>query len=166
MLATYLLSGILLLHVNIQLFSQEIEKGEQFHSDNFTGNYPDLPQINFEENDMGRPGNYFSVLPATVSFQNPNTNTRVIKTTSESISVYPNPIINGIINLQLTNQPPGEYGISLINKLGLVTISGKINHEEGSGTETIHLDRYSARGIYQLEVSGPDGCITNVNVIY
>ena len=82
----------------------------------------------------------------------------------QTISVYPNPVINGTINLQLTNQPAGEYGIRLLNKIGQVMISKQINHAEGSSTETIQLDKYSAHGIYQLEVAKPDGSKTNINV--
>ena len=84
----------------------------------------------------------------------------------QSISIYPNPVINGTINLQLTNQPAGEYGIRLFNKMGQVMISKQINHAEGSSTETIQLDKYSAHGIYQLEVTKPDGNKVNMNVIY
>ena len=82
------------------------------------------------------------------------------------MSIYPNPVRNGIINLQLTEQPPGTYGIRLLNKMGQVMLSKQINHTEGSSTETIQLDKYSPRGIYQLEVSGPDGNKVNMNVVY
>ena len=82
----------------------------------------------------------------------------------QSISIYPNPVSNGIINLQLNNQPPGIYGIRLLNKMGQVIISKQINHAEGSSTETIQLDKYIVHGIYQMEVSKPDGSKTNINV--
>jgi hypothetical protein len=83
-----------------------------------------------------------------------------------SISIYPNPVINGTINLQLTNQPAGVYGIRLFNKMGQVMISKQINHTEGSSTETIRLDKSSVRGIYQLEITKPDENKINMNVIY
>ena len=84
----------------------------------------------------------------------------------QNISVYPNPVTNGTINLHLTNEPGGIYGIRLLNKMGQVMISKQINHAEGSSTETIQLDKYSAHGIYQLEVTKPDGNKVNMNVIY
>ena len=84
----------------------------------------------------------------------------------QAISIYPNPVTNGTINLQLTNQPAGEYGIRLLNKMGQVMISKQINHDEGSSTETIQLNKYAAHGIYQLEVTKPDGSIININVMY
>jgi hypothetical protein len=82
------------------------------------------------------------------------------------ISIYPNPVSNGIINLQLTNQSPGEYGIRLLNKMGQVIISKQINHTAGSSTETIQLDKYTPHCIYQLEVTQPDGKKIDANVIY
>ena len=86
--------------------------------------------------------------------------------TKQAITVYPNPIKGGTINLQLNNQPSGEYGIRLLNKTGQVMISKQINHAEGSNTETIQLDKYAVHGIYQLEVTKPDGSKVSMNVIY
>ncbi|MEP6948564.1 MAG: T9SS type A sorting domain-containing protein [Ginsengibacter sp.] len=84
----------------------------------------------------------------------------------QMISIYPNPVTDGIINLQFTNEPAGNYGIRLLNKLGQVMISKQINHVEGNSTEMIQLDKYSAHGIYQLEVTRPDGKTVNIEVIY
>ena len=84
----------------------------------------------------------------------------------QRISVYPNPVVNGTINLQLANQPSGVYGIRLMNKLGQVMISKQINHAEGSSTETIQISRYAPHGIYQLEVTRPDATNVNITVLY
>jgi hypothetical protein len=84
----------------------------------------------------------------------------------QDISIYPNPVTNGIINLQLTNQPAGMYGLRLLNNMGQVMITKQINHAGGSSTETIQLDKYTAHGIYQLEVTKPDGSPTNINVTF
>jgi hypothetical protein len=84
---------------------------------------------------------------------------------NSTISVYPNPIQNQIINLQLISQPAGNYGIRLINKLGQVIISKQINHAGGTGTESIPLNKYVAKGIYQLEITKTDGSIVTMEVI-
>ena len=84
----------------------------------------------------------------------------------QSFSIYPNPVVDGRINLQLTNQPAGEYGIRLLNTLGQVIISKQINHAAGSSTETLQMDNYSAHGIYKLEITRPDGDAVTMNVIY
>ena len=82
----------------------------------------------------------------------------------QSISIYPNPVINGLINLQLTNEPEGSYGIRLLNKSGQVMITKQISHAKGSSAETIQLDKYAAHNIYQLEVTKPDHSQININV--
>ena len=82
------------------------------------------------------------------------------------ITISPNPITDGMIHLQLLNQPEGRYGIRLLNKLGQVIISSQVNHAEGSSTELIKWDYRLAHGIYQLEVTMPDGGVKNINVLY
>jgi hypothetical protein len=82
-----------------------------------------------------------------------------------TISIYPNPVKNGIINLQMTNQPAGNYGIRLFNKLGQVIISKQISHPGGTSIESIQLNKFVAKGIYQLEVTKTDGSIITMDVI-
>lgn len=86
--------------------------------------------------------------------------------TNPGISIYPNPVSNGIISLQLNNQPAGKFGIRLLNKSGQVIMQKQIEHADGSSTETIALDKYAPHGIYQLEVTKPDGSKSNINVVY
>ena len=71
------------------------------------------------------------------------------------LTVYPNLILNGIINIQFTNQPQGVYGIRLLNNIGQTIVSKLITHIEGSGTEVIKMKSKTAKGIYQLEISKP-----------
>ncbi|MDQ6904867.1 MAG: T9SS type A sorting domain-containing protein, partial [Bacteroidota bacterium] len=86
--------------------------------------------------------------------------------TSKEISVYPNPVTNGVIGLQLSNQPEGKYRIELINKAGQVIMAKQINHEEGSSIENIVLDKYTVHGMYQLKVTTPSGEVKNIQVLY
>ena len=81
------------------------------------------------------------------------------------ITIYPNPAVNGIINLQFTNQPAGTYGIKLLNKLGQVMITKQIPLI-GNTSEPISLTKNISisSGLYQMEVSGPDGSKTSINV--
>ncbi|HEU4607192.1 MAG TPA: hypothetical protein VFS31_03720, partial [Chitinophagaceae bacterium] len=52
-----------------------------------------------------------------------------------SIGIYPNPITDGIIHLQLINQPEGMYGIRLLNSLSQVIVSKQVGHAGGNATE-------------------------------
>src|SRR6185437_11679667 len=73
-----------------------------------------------------------------------------------SISVFPNPIKDGVIHLHLNNQPSGVYKIKLYNSAGQVLISKNITHTDGSSEEEVRCDNLP-KGIYQLEVNKPYG---------
>ena len=89
----------------------------------------------------------------------------LISKTAREITVYPNPVINGKINLVLNNRPAGKYGIRIYNKSGQVIKESVVQHSQGSSTEAIQLDNYIPHGIYQLEVMLPDGTRTNIRFI-
>jgi hypothetical protein len=79
-----------------------------------------------------------------------------------NISVYPNPVADGFIHLQMSNQPAGVYKIKLTNSIGQVIIISKIIHENNS-TETIPVPRLP-KGVYHLEVIKPDGNVKLLSV--
>jgi Secretion system C-terminal sorting domain len=82
------------------------------------------------------------------------------------IMIYPNPITDGIIHLQFVNMPEGKYKIRLLDKLGQLIVQRQITHAGGNATELIKWDYNLAHGIYQLEVTQPDGSIKDLNVMY
>ena len=90
----------------------------------------------------------------------------LIGSMKQDITIYPNPITDGMIHLQLVNQPAGSYNIRLLNKIGQEIVTKKISHTEGSSTELIKWDYNLAHGIYQLEVTGPVNVPTTISVIY
>lgn len=74
----------------------------------------------------------------------------------DGISVFPNPVTNGTINIQMNNMPAGLYNVRVVNGMGQVMVSRQINHVAGNSTETIQLGKGAGKGIYQLEVIKPD----------
>ena len=102
--------------------------------------------------------NYYRIRVGLVGKQN---YTQVIKVfigkAISEMSVYPNPVVNGSINLLLSNQPAGVYQARLLNAIGQVIISKTIHHTEGSSTEIIKINNNFSKGIYQLEIIKPDG---------
>jgi hypothetical protein len=81
------------------------------------------------------------------------------------VSVYPNPVINGIINVQLTNQPKGIYTVRLFNNFGQMFHTVQLKHDNGSSTQTIQVNKNIGKGNYQLEVITPDNKKTNTKLI-
>jgi hypothetical protein len=96
--------------------------------------------------------------------------TEVVKvytgTYTQEITVYPNPVTNNTINLQLVNQPAGNYKVKLLNNMGQQVLEKDIEHVEGSSTELIPVKESIAKGIYQLQVSKPDNSIITNKLIF
>ena len=83
------------------------------------------------------------------------------------IKVFPNPITDNIIHLQIVNQPEGLYEVNLVNNSGQSIMTKQIQHAEGTAYRNYQA-RFSIfpKGIYQLEVTKPDGSKTNIRLMY
>lgn len=81
-----------------------------------------------------------------------------------SFSVYPNPITEDIIHLQMNNQPAGKYQVRLYNAAGQVLLSKEINHAEGSSKEDIKCENLP-KGVYQLKIGNSSDSSTIIRVI-
>jgi signal peptidase I len=90
---------------------------------------------------------------------------KVILTRGRSdIKVYPNPVVNGKINVQMVNQPAGNYTFRLIDDLGQVMVTKDIVHMNGSNSEVIHAGKNLVNNNYRLEVTKPDNSKVTMNV--
>jgi hypothetical protein len=79
------------------------------------------------------------------------------KKSNSTMSIYPNPVTNNTINLQLSNQPTGAYQMRLTNINGqtIYTTSSKSN--SSNATLSINVPTKLTSGNYQLEVFAPKG---------
>ncbi len=91
--------------------------------------------------------------------------TSLLYSSNPTIAVYPNPVTNGIINLQLNNMPPGIYNIKIFNPLGQIISTRQINHAQDNIVEHINLGTVLAKGEYLLEVIKPDKSKFSTKVI-
>ncbi|MDQ6890900.1 MAG: hypothetical protein M3Z56_11560, partial [Bacteroidota bacterium] len=73
------------------------------------------------------------------------------------IAIYPNPVKNGVINIQFLNQPEGIYQLRLLNHIGQVIISKTLNHAAGNSLEKIYFNKNLMRGLFSLEIVKPGG---------
>src|SRR6266536_749702 len=69
-----------------------------------------------------------------------------------SVSIYPNPVQNRIVNVQFTNLPAGNYNLILYNTLGQPVLSKKIEHAGGSATQSFTLPVNTAAGAYIVKL--------------
>jgi len=88
-----------------------------------------------------------------------------IGTAAPAIAVYPNPIRGGVIGLQLTNMTKGKYGIRLVDNLGQVLMATEVQHAGGSANQNIRINSV-AKGVYHLEVNGPNNYKNDIKVMY
>lgn len=70
------------------------------------------------------------------------------------ILINPNPIIGNVINLQLINQPKDNFNLQLLNTTGQLISAHLINHQGGSSSETITINKALPKGIYFLKITG------------
>ena len=112
--------------------------------------------------------NYYRI--KTIDVDNTTSLTHTVKVlisnVSGKIAIYPNRITDGIVHLQLVNQPGGKYGLRLLNHLGQLILKKEVNHLAGSSTQQIQWDYNLAHGMYKLEVTRPDGSTEVLNLVY
>ena len=87
------------------------------------------------------------------------------KTATSSMSIYPNPVVNNTINLQLSNQPKGTYQMKLTNMSGQTIQTASMNSNNSNTTLSINVATHMAAGSYNLQVVAPNGTTTTQQVI-
>jgi hypothetical protein len=75
---------------------------------------------------------------------------------TQTINIYPNPLITEEVNLQMNNVPTGVYKVYFLNTTGQIIQTNTIDHEANTN-ETIMLDDNFSRGFYQMELSPVGG---------
>jgi hypothetical protein len=71
-----------------------------------------------------------------------------------NVAVYPNPIVNNNIHLQLTELPADDYNVRIYNAAGQIVYTTKLAYNGGNNAQTIVPNVSLAKGIYQLNVKG------------
>jgi hypothetical protein len=84
---------------------------------------------------------------------------------SPDIYIYPNPVCNNTISLQMNGTKTGLYYVRLLNKLGQLMWRGFINHSLQTSTETISPGIFLSESMYELELTAPDQVVTSCPVI-
>ena len=88
-----------------------------------------------------------------------------IGSTKSSINVYPNPVINGTVSIQINNEVAGKYTCRLVNTIGQVLAIKEINYTGGTAVILLDMDKELAKGIHQVEIIKPDNTKTILQVL-
>lgn len=82
-----------------------------------------------------------------------------------SVGIFPNPIQNNTIQLQMTNAWVGQYSVRLINSNGQTLHNSLITTTNGNATSAITIPQTLAKGVYQVEVKGANGFVMMQQVL-
>lgn len=77
----------------------------------------------------------------------------VADTKTAAVTVYPNPVTNKQVNVQLSNLSKGSYSIEVYNNLGQAILSKAIQFDGGSTSLSLQLPTSINAGLYRLSVS-------------
>jgi len=80
------------------------------------------------------------------------------------LTIAPNPIRSGMLNLQLSNFDKGTYSLNVFNGQGQKVFSTSINHTGGSATESFQLPSSIKAGMYNVQLAN-GSTVINKNVI-
>ena len=78
--------------------------------------------------------------------------------------VFPNPVTEDNIQIQMNKMPPGIYRVRLLNTIGQVLGNYQISHVLNTSTENIQLANRLVAGIYQLEITSPTNKVKKITI--
>ena len=80
-----------------------------------------------------------------------------MKRTDISMNIYPNPVRERVINIQMNNFAKGSYTIHLYNAAGQVEFTGNIYHDGRSSTQVLVLSNDLPPGTHYFQLNGRSG---------
>lgn len=92
-------------------------------------------------------------------------NKKQLSETGNGITIFPNPVRDGIMNVQMNGMPAGNYIARLMNNSGQVVFTKSITHQKTAVVEMLHVPGKIAKGIYQLEIITPDNRVITQGVL-
>lgn len=72
---------------------------------------------------------------------------------NDKINIYPNPVTNGMFNLNFDEIAKGYYAVTVTNLMGMQLYTSRINVQNESQIVTINLGRKPGNGLYLVKVS-------------
>lgn len=76
--------------------------------------------------------------------------------TKPTVNVYPNPIVNKTMQLQLNTTEAGAYRMKIIQNNGTTFNMPSLQLQTGASLQTVQLPQTLKPGIYQLQLTAPD----------
>lgn len=112
--------------------------------------------------------NYFRVKAVETNRRKMYTNIAKLyfgKTASGS-TVFPNPVVDGRINIYINGGEKGDYHTNLFNSNGQLIQTNKLGQLNGNANTTIEINKELPHGNYILEIVKPDLSKEHINIVY
>jgi len=84
---------------------------------------------------------------------------------NNGISIYPNPVTNGLVKVSFADQPTGKYSVDLIDITGKLIQTKEVNIKNSMQTEEIRIPRSLSGGSYLLKINGVNNNVSVTNKI-
>lgn len=81
----------------------------------------------------------------------------VEEVSNNNITIYPNPVTDGLVKLSFSNQPTGKYNVQILDLSGRVMSTWDVMLGSKTQVLEIKLPEAMAKGNYFVKVSGEDG---------
>ncbi|MFZ4059480.1 MAG: T9SS type A sorting domain-containing protein, partial [Ferruginibacter sp.] len=105
----------------------------------------------------------------SISLNGTITFSRIVKLSgtksAQGITIYPNPVRNGVVGLQFNGIAAGKLQIELINSTGQRILQTQLNNPGGTNADQINLPEGIAKGMYHLKIVEESGKITRSTFI-
>jgi len=82
---------------------------------------------------------------------------------NNGISVYPNPVTNGLVKVSFADQPIGKYSVELIDITGKLIQSKEINVRGSMHIEEVRIPKSVSGGNYLLKINGANNNVSFTN---
>ena len=82
---------------------------------------------------------------------------------NNGISIYPNPVTNGLVKVSFAEQPAGKYSVDLIDITGKLIQSKEVNINSSMHVEEIRIPRSLSGGSYLLKINGVNNTVSVTN---
>ncbi|MCG2615468.1 T9SS type A sorting domain-containing protein [Terrimonas sp. NA20] len=92
-------------------------------------------------------------------------NTAFIRISNHGLLIYPNPVTDGKLKLQVNDSPTGRYTIQLHNSTGQAVYNGTFNYPGGVFQHSVTLPGKLVTGVYRMIITDPEGKRTNASVV-
>jgi len=86
--------------------------------------------------------------------------------TPSGITVFPNPVSDGKINIYLSGGEKGDYHANLFNSNGQLIQTNKLAQLTGTANTTVEINKELPHGNYILEIVKPDLSKEHINIVY